>query len=238
MKKTRCKCGCCFEDKDSYHRHYQVCDHMNWHLPPKGLIKLNTDGSCKRLKGDEGLSAGAGLIRDHEGVVLVSFGEPLGITNSMLAEMRAMKRGLEFVFLSTFNRVIVETDNGHLIGAIKGALEKKKDFCCYILNKEPGNKQVQVYWHILLRIRAILLDPKIHFTLSHIYNDANKAADTMANLGVKERAFRIWLPKKDEAEGEVVEEAEVVEVPKEDEVAMLVKKLLKQLHWDSSKKAT
>ena len=57
---------------------------MGWEKPPRGWVKLNTDGSTMRNLERVG---GGGLIRNHDGIWLKGFARGIGYTNSILAEL-------------------------------------------------------------------------------------------------------------------------------------------------------
>ncbi|CAI9087649.1 OLC1v1021778C1 [Oldenlandia corymbosa var. corymbosa] len=68
---------------------------VTWAKPEKGWTKLNFDGSCKCKTGRGSIG---GVLRDHEAEFLLGYAESIiGRTNSTIAELVALKRGLELV---------------------------------------------------------------------------------------------------------------------------------------------
>ncbi|KAJ8420951.1 hypothetical protein Cgig2_010780 [Carnegiea gigantea] len=57
---------------------------VRWESPPGGWVALNSDGAAK---GNPGLAAAGGVLRDHKGKWLMGFTENLGRCTSMKAEI-------------------------------------------------------------------------------------------------------------------------------------------------------
>ena len=80
---------------------------VGWEKPPRGWVKLNTDGSAMKNPDRAG---GGGLFRDHDGVWLKGFARGLGFTNSILAELWAPRDGLLLAKELGFQQLIIELD--------------------------------------------------------------------------------------------------------------------------------
>ncbi|KAF7807751.1 hypothetical protein G2W53_039912 [Senna tora] len=80
---------------------------VGWEKPRRGWVKMNTDAGCL----PEGGGVIGGLIRDGEGVYLAAFTEKrAGMSNPMVLEAEAVRRGMEVALQLGLDRVIFETD--------------------------------------------------------------------------------------------------------------------------------
>ena len=75
--------------------------------PPKGWAKLNINGLAL---GSPGAASGGGLIRDHNGDWIVGFSRAFDSTNSIIAELWALRDGLTLAQELCLNSLIVEMD--------------------------------------------------------------------------------------------------------------------------------
>ncbi|CAA0806228.1 Polynucleotidyl transferase- ribonuclease H-like superfamily protein [Striga hermonthica] len=78
-----------------------------WEKPKEGFIKINTDGACK---GNPGILAAGGLLRDANGQWIVGFIAHLGICTNTIAELQAIRHGLELAWVYGYRQVICEVD--------------------------------------------------------------------------------------------------------------------------------
>ncbi|PKI49381.1 hypothetical protein CRG98_030309 [Punica granatum] len=69
---------------------------------------LNTDGAAE---GNPGKAGARGLIRDEHGKWLGGFAQNIGITTSVLAELWAVKTGLELAWDLEVRKLILEVDS-------------------------------------------------------------------------------------------------------------------------------
>ncbi|RZC78205.1 hypothetical protein C5167_002407 [Papaver somniferum] len=65
---------------------------VKWERPDNGWSKLNFDGSVKHKSG---LGSIGGVVRNHKGDFLLGYSEPIGKTTSTIAEITALRRGLD-----------------------------------------------------------------------------------------------------------------------------------------------
>ncbi|KAL3519625.1 hypothetical protein ACH5RR_017774 [Cinchona calisaya] len=79
-----------------------------WEKPDIGWTKLNFDGSCKRKAGRASIG---GVLRNHDAEFLLGYSEFIGQTNSTIAELVALQRGLELVQENGWRHVWVEGDS-------------------------------------------------------------------------------------------------------------------------------
>ncbi|KAL3647360.1 hypothetical protein CASFOL_008328 [Castilleja foliolosa] len=123
-----CRCGCCFDKQGPYDAHLLTCKYVNWHLPPIGWFKINTDGSCKHEnptdKHPKGLCGGGGIVRDELGDVKAAFYDYFRMGDPTLAELSALYRSLSIVLQAKIKKAIIELDCLILIDAIDISLKK------------------------------------------------------------------------------------------------------------------
>ncbi|KAF7803571.1 putative ribonuclease H protein [Senna tora] len=148
---------------------------VEWKKPGYGWTKLNFDGSCKGPNGS--WSSIGGLVRDHKAQFLLGYAESIGPANSTLAELAALRRGLELVVEHGLNqRVWVEGDAKTLVDI----LEKRREVRC-----------LEVRRHIS-HINSVILPELENFVVSHIYREGNRAAHKFAQMGHHLDKPRIW----------------------------------------------
>ena len=84
-----------------------------WTLPPRGFLKLNVDG-CSR--GNPGQSGIGGVFRDENGVISVMFSGPIGVGDSLRAEIFAVMEGVRKAKELNIKKLIIEGDSEVVIG--------------------------------------------------------------------------------------------------------------------------
>lgn len=134
---------------------------IKWICPPWPSLKLNIDGASK-LNGESG---GGGVIRDHLGNVLLAFNHYYGISNSIIAEARALLDGINYARTTGSTATNIECDSQTLVHII--------------------NKKATCPWSILSYVREIwrLLTPTD--SIIHIYREGNTVADSLASLACR-----------------------------------------------------
>ena len=80
---------------------------VGWEKPPSGWLKLNSDGLALKNPGKAG---GRGLFRDHEGKWVKGYARGIGHTNSFIAELWALRDGLNLAREMGLNKLIIELD--------------------------------------------------------------------------------------------------------------------------------
>ena len=90
---------------------------VGWKKPPKGWVKVNTDG-C--VHGGTGMAKAGGIIINEEGVWLGGFSINLGCCSVEGAELRAVLHGLKMAWDSGSNRLILESDCLTVVKWLKG----------------------------------------------------------------------------------------------------------------------
>ena len=144
---------------------------VGWKPPSTGIFKLNTDGASK---GNPGKSGAGGLIRNHEGRWVAGFCHNIGTTNSLEAELSAIRDGLELVNRLRLTNVDVETDSKLAVQLIAGS----------IFSGEHVNSLVCDCRRLMAEIGST--------TLTHVYREANACADILANLGVVANGLEVF----------------------------------------------
>ena len=91
---------------------------IRWEKPPIGWMKLNTDGS---VIGSMGVASYGGVIRDDCGNWISSFTKRIGITNSFIAEMWGLRKGLIMCWNLNIASLIVELDARAVVDAFNNA---------------------------------------------------------------------------------------------------------------------
>lgn len=143
-----------------------------WEKPEMGWTKLNFDGSCKSKTGKSSIG---GLLRNHKAEFLLGYAESIGKSNSTIAELVALQRGLELVLENGWSHLWVEGDSKTLVE---------------IIAKNRVVKCANVQKHIsLINVLIPELDDCI---LTHIYREGNRAADKFAQLGHHLKKPQIW----------------------------------------------
>ncbi|KAI5331050.1 PREDICTED: ribonuclease [Prunus dulcis] len=136
---------------------------VTWEKPKIGWTKLNFDGSSK---GKAGKASIGGLFRNHKADFLLGYAEPIGRANSIIAELAALRRGLELVLENGWSDVWLEGDAKTLLQIIA----QRRQIRCAEAQRHIS--------HINLII------PEINnCILTHIYREGNRAADKFAQMG-------------------------------------------------------
>ncbi|GJQ89475.1 reverse transcriptase [Tanacetum coccineum] len=90
---------------------WQVERPSQWCPPDDGALKFNVDGSAK---GKPGFAAIGGLLRNSEGVVVALFSIPVGVMDSNVAEVLAIKEACKMLNKKVeFNsvKIVIESDS-------------------------------------------------------------------------------------------------------------------------------
>ncbi|KAK6803162.1 hypothetical protein RDI58_000946 [Solanum bulbocastanum] len=85
---------------------------VSWHRPPEKWVKINTDG---RTIGSLGRIGAGGIIRDHNGEMVLAYTTPLKEGNSNQAEVGAAIFGISWTLQMRLRRVILEVDSQPLV---------------------------------------------------------------------------------------------------------------------------
>ncbi|KAK9181143.1 hypothetical protein WN944_024280 [Citrus x changshan-huyou] len=155
------------EEMSKIHNHCLVTGRLKidkwirWHPPDWPWCTLNTDGAHKA----NGVSTAGGLIRDYSGRWLTGFGLMLGSCSVTMAELRGIYQGLILAWNFGIRWLHVETDS----------------LCA---TQMLANQVVTTneYASLIFAIKEYLQKKDWQVSISHVYREANSAADFMANL--------------------------------------------------------
>ncbi|CAN0876636.1 Putative ribonuclease H protein At1g65750, partial [Linum grandiflorum] len=122
---------------------------------------LSTDGS---LRSPTKIADVGGVIRTDTGRFVKAFAANLGSCSITRTEMRAIVNGLQLAWTLGIRRIQVQSDSMAAIAILTKVSELDHQHTALVLRfKELCNRQWEVH-------------------LSHIYREANNAADYLANL--------------------------------------------------------
>lgn len=89
-----------------------------WELPPKGVIKLNCDGSYRE---EQAVMGAGGVFRNDQGRWLLGFHNAGLGGNAFEAEAMALRDGLELAWARGFRNIICEVDSRELLGSLQSS---------------------------------------------------------------------------------------------------------------------
>ncbi|WZZ66780.1 hypothetical protein YC2023_078150 [Brassica napus] len=146
-------------------RHKQVIGarmerQITWTRPMSGWCKLNTDEASK---GNPGLAAAGGVIRDENGRWKGGFAINIGICSAPLAELWGVYYGLCIAWDNGIRRLEVEVDSESVVGFLKTGIH----------DTHPLSFLVRLCYGFISRDWIV--------KISHVYREANRLADGLAN---------------------------------------------------------
>lgn len=133
---------------------------MSWVKPPRGWVKVNTDGSASNPPGRAGAG---GLLRDEEGDG--GFSLNVGSANSLSAELFGIREGLNLAWEKGFRKVVIESDSEAAISLVKMGDVKSHPL---------GG---------LIQDCKVLIGRFWDCQISHTFREGNTSADFLAGLG-------------------------------------------------------
>ncbi|KAJ1376166.1 Ribonuclease H domain [Sesbania bispinosa] len=134
--------------------------------PPANFVKLNIDGGF-RLSEDT-MSVG-GVLRDSTGNWCGGFAGNAGAGDVLLAELLALKIGLDFAWNIGYRRILCESDSLEVVHLLS----------CQILPTSAPHQNT-------LRETNDLLNRNWDVNIKHIMREANLVADNLAKTGSAE----------------------------------------------------
>ena len=159
------------------HLREQVLQFVKWEWPPPRCIKINVDGSSCGNPGDAGFG---GLLRGADGHWIMGFHGFIGVANSLLPELMAIRMGLCLAWDHGYRRVLCESDSLEAIRCVN------------------SKAQNHVYGAVIMDIQQWLCR-EWTVSLSHVLREANACADYLANEGARQHCRLIVL--KDPLQG-------------------------------------
>ncbi|KAJ8761552.1 hypothetical protein K2173_004328 [Erythroxylum novogranatense] len=143
-----------------------------WKKPKVGWTKLNFDGS---RKGRAGHASIGGVFRDHKAEFLLGYAESIGKATSTVAELVALRRGIELVLENGWSNVWLEGDAKTLVEIIV----QRRQVKCAEMQRHIDD------------INLIL--PELdNCVVTHVYREGNRAADKLAAIGHGLKKPQVW----------------------------------------------
>jgi ribonuclease HI len=146
---------------------------VKWTLPSLGWFKLNTDGSSL---GNPGLAGGGGVIRNHLGEWLGGFSRSIGFTTSVQAELRALKDGLLLAIDLEILNLEIEMDSLVAVDLIN------------------SSNTSNAFLSTIVTDCRCLLERFDHWSLKHVFREANGCADLLAKSGCAQQHDLLYFP--------------------------------------------
>ncbi|KAL4317675.1 hypothetical protein AHAS_Ahas15G0408800 [Arachis hypogaea] len=97
--------------------------HIRWVPPPKGWVKLNTDGS---LQGNTRCAGCGGLVRNEDERWVAGFTCRIGSCTASTAELWSVMEGLKLAWAMGMKRIIVECDSTAVVKLLNSERNMKK----------------------------------------------------------------------------------------------------------------
>jgi ribonuclease HI len=133
-----------------------------WIPPPIDWVALNTDGAAKQ---SEKKAECGGVIRDNKGSWIDGFAKALGDTTGYMAELWGIYEGLKLAHHKGVKKLELRTDSAVLANSLQ------------------DRKQGSVMGCVLMRKIRTLMDGPWEIRIIHVYREANRCADMLANMG-------------------------------------------------------
>lgn len=160
-----------------------------WRKPEAGRLKLNFDGSSKHASRRASIG---GVYRDHEGGFVLGYAERIGRATSSVAELAALRRGLELAVANGWRRVWIEGDAKTVVDVVRSRARVRAE--------EDSRLCDEI---------AALLPLLDDMSVSHVRRQGNRVAHGFAKLGHGAAAPRVWRDvPPDEVLGYLLRDAE------------------------------
>ncbi|CAA7051324.1 unnamed protein product [Microthlaspi erraticum] len=134
---------------------------------------MNTDGASR---GNPGLASAGGVLRDENGMWICGFALKLGICSAPLAELWGIYYGLWTAWERRVPRVVVEVDSELVAGF----------FNTGISDAHPLSFLVRLCYGFISRDWLV--------RVTHVYREANRVADWLANYAFSLQLGFSFLP--------------------------------------------
>jgi len=128
--------------------------------PPPGVVKLNFNGSLTHHSAADGF-----IIRDWHGQLLKAGAAHYGNSGILVTEARALKDGVKATAHLGIKHLQIEGDNATAIRTLSG--------------------EVSLPWQIaaITKDVQVLLRDMDYVSISHVYREANMAANWLSKAG-------------------------------------------------------
>jgi ribonuclease HI len=145
-----------------------------WRKPEVGRLKLNFDGSSKHASRRGSIG---GVYRDHKGGFVLGYAERIGNATSSVAELAALRRGLELALENGWLNISIEGDAKTVVDVVRNRAS---------VRVEEDLRQCE-------EIAALLplLDDG-DMAVSHVRRAGNRVAHGFAKLGHSVGRPRVW----------------------------------------------
>ena len=127
-----------------------------------GTYVINIDGS---VLSDSGAASAGGLLRNNKGEWIRGFLINIGLTDSLNAELWGVRQGLKVARELGLSNVILQTDAAVVVTLLTTGM----DYAGHPLG-------------VLLEDCKRLIVSFSNLTVKHVFREANKCADKLANL--------------------------------------------------------
>ncbi|KAF7821947.1 ribonuclease H [Senna tora] len=145
---------------------------VGWVKPVAGTIKINTDGSAL---GNPERAGFGGVCRDEKGHWHCGFSGSIGQSTNMLAELAAIRAGLQIGSGMSGGNIVLETDSLEAIRLI-----------------EKENSHYHIYGAIIEDIQ-VMFQTYPRWRITHVLREGNQCADFMAKLGSSnDEEYVVW----------------------------------------------
>ncbi|KAF9620424.1 hypothetical protein IFM89_012601 [Coptis chinensis] len=79
-----------------------------WYLPPRGIMKMNTDGAAR---GNPGIAGWGVVFRDHDGTVKGTYIGGIGVATNYVAECTSIIEGINLAIQQWWQHIWVDIDS-------------------------------------------------------------------------------------------------------------------------------
>ena len=160
-------------------RHRRPLRLISWIRPPPGVVKLTVDG-CSR--GNPGMAASGGILRDSWGELLGTFGSFLGYRPILYIELMAVHESLELAAHLGHSILQVESDSATIGAWIRSDCQVSWD-----------------YIYLLRRVRSMASSTNI--LVRRVFWEATSATDFPANWVCTHKVHCRFMSPRDNPAG-------------------------------------
>lgn len=137
---------------------------IKWLPPNRNFVKVNCDGAVTLFGA---VAAVGGVIRNHQGEMLLGFSSHLGACSITEAELWAIFMGCKLAGLNGFTRGVVESDS--LV-----AVKLLRDGC----------SSLHPFFNLVKNIQDLLVAAGEWSVSAHTLREGNQTADSFAKFGL------------------------------------------------------